>query len=287
MKKVSFSQFSLWNECQWKFKLQYIDGNYIFKPNIHLLFGSAIHRVLQKYLTESYNTTDKKANQININKLLNSEMVSEFNRYISEGYSDFVDKDSMVESFIDGVEILKFFKKNKSLYFPKRNFRLIGIEVPINYSIKDDLYFIGYIDVIIKDIKNNTIIIYDFKKSKNGWKKDKELKDEIKKSQLQLYKYFYSKQNNIPIDNIKIQFLILKQKVFENPMGYKVSRIQRVEPPSSGITLNKVINRFNNFIDTVFIEGEYNKDIKYNKNPSSNCKYCQFYDICDKNGENV
>ena len=102
----------------------------------------------------------------------------------------------------------------------------------------------------------------------------------------QLYKIFYSKQFGVKVEDIDVEFIILKQKVYNNPLGYKAKHIQRVVPPTGSTTMKKVLYDFNTFIDSVFIDGKYNTEREYIKVPNdSNCKYCPFndnVDLCDK-----
>jgi len=285
MVKISYSQYSTWKQCPWKFKLSYIDNNRIFAPNIHLIFGSSIHLTLQKYLSIFYMTNEKKANELNMFKFLKEAMISEYNKYLKKGHIDFTTLDEFNEFYADGVEIINFFKKRRADYFPKKDHVLIGCEVPINYKLKDELVFNGYLDVVIKNIKTHRIKIIDFKKSYSGWR-PKAANDKVKRSQLQMYKIFYSKEFNIPINNIDVEFLILKQKVYETPMGFPGKRIQRVVPPTGKITMNVVNKNINEFVDIIFDDGVYNKDSEYIKNPDINiCKWCPYNlrpDLCQK-----
>ena len=45
-KSVSYSQFALWCQCPYSWKLQYVDKAIPWSDNIHTLFGSAMHEVL-------------------------------------------------------------------------------------------------------------------------------------------------------------------------------------------------------------------------------------------------
>ena len=59
MKKVSYSQYSQWDKCPYKWKLNYIDNLRQFTDSIHTMFGTSMHEVLQTYLTVMYNDTVK------------------------------------------------------------------------------------------------------------------------------------------------------------------------------------------------------------------------------------
>ena len=48
--RISYSQISLYNECPLHWKLRYVDKLYISESSIHLIFGTAMHEVLQTWL---------------------------------------------------------------------------------------------------------------------------------------------------------------------------------------------------------------------------------------------
>jgi hypothetical protein len=47
MGKISYSQISMYNDCPLRWKLNYVDELKIRESSIHLIFGSAMHEVLQ------------------------------------------------------------------------------------------------------------------------------------------------------------------------------------------------------------------------------------------------
>ena len=49
-KKISFSEFKIWNECAFKHKLVYIDGLKSFQGNEYTAFGTAMHHVCELYV---------------------------------------------------------------------------------------------------------------------------------------------------------------------------------------------------------------------------------------------
>ena len=73
---------------------------------------------------------------------------------------------------------------------------------------------VGYLDIVILDEITNTLKIYDIKTSTRGWNKWMK-KDENKTQQLLLYKQFYSKQYNHPIDKIEVEYFIVKRKLWD------------------------------------------------------------------------
>ena len=179
------------------------------------------------------------------------------------------------EFFQDGVEILDFVKKRRADYFSKRGYKLIGCEVPIEVDLKKNVKIVGYLDLVILDEFHNTIKIYDIKTSTRGWNKWMK-KDENKTQQLLLYKQFYSKQYNHPIDKIEVEYFIVKRKLWENAM-FPQKRVQKFSPASGTVSMNKVAKRLNTFLDLAFDdEGErISKNIVPTPSKKA-CKWCEF-----------
>ncbi len=183
MGKVSFSQYSIWKSCPYRWKLLYIDKLIQFKDNINLLFGSAIHFVLQKYLKTLYNLTESESNKLNLSEELSNKMIELYKKITcKENFKEFTNNDEFYEYYLDGVEILKYFKDKRSVFFSKRNWSLLGIESPLNIKLVNEVNFIGFLDIIIKNNKNNIIKIIDFKTSTKGWDKYQK-NDKVKMSQ--------------------------------------------------------------------------------------------------------
>ena len=61
MEKISWSQVQIYNQCPWKWKLNYIDKIRPVSDSIYTIYGKALHEVLQTYLTEMYDHSIKKA----------------------------------------------------------------------------------------------------------------------------------------------------------------------------------------------------------------------------------
>ena len=76
--RISSSQFSLWSQCPLRWKLNYVDDMRDFSGNIHTVFGSAMHTVLQTYLTTFYSKTITEADTLDLNDMLFTELKTEF-----------------------------------------------------------------------------------------------------------------------------------------------------------------------------------------------------------------
>ena len=137
MKKISYSQYSQWAVCPHKWKLNYIDGLRTFKGNIHTLFGSAMHDVLQTYLTVMYNDNIKKADALPLASMLLHRMKKYYKGIVEDLHGEEVSSQEEMQEFYEhGLAIIEWFIKKRSMYFSKKGYELVGIEVPIDYERK-------------------------------------------------------------------------------------------------------------------------------------------------------
>ena len=214
MKRISYSQYSQWDSCPYKWKLNYIDKLGEYTDNIHTLFGTSMHEVLQTYLTVMYNDTIKMADALPLDEMLLHRMKKNYvNIMKNNGGEVFCEQDDMEEFYTHGLAILEWFKKKRNMYFSKKNYELVGIEVPIEYELPNNIKFIGYMDVVLHDTLRDRYKIIDIKTSTMGWNKYMKA-DKNKTDQLLLYKYFYSAQHDIPVDKVDIEYFIVKRKLY-------------------------------------------------------------------------
>ena len=287
MNRISYSQFSMYSQCPYRWKLNYIDKLGTYTSNIYLIFGIAMHEVLQTYLTTMYAETVKSANELNLYELLHTNMEREFLKCRdNEGY-DPCTLEEIKEFYNDGLQIINYFKSHRGEHFSKKNgWELLGCEFPINLNLGKNLTWVGYLDVVMYHKPSNIIKIIDIKTATMGWNKWQK-KDTTKTSQLLLYKKFYSEQYNHPIERIEIEYFIVKRKLYEN-MDFPQKRIQKFIPASGVPSINKVGKLLTEFIDNSFNDDGSYKDVDYKKISSpKNCKYCEFKDspeICNRNG---
>jgi hypothetical protein len=141
----------MFSECPQRWKLNYIDKLRVSEPSIHLLFGTAMHEVIQTWLEVMYNDSVKNANKLNLEQRLHDKMMEQF-KIDKEAYGkDPCTLEQLREFFQDGVDILDFVKKRRADYFSKRGYKLIGCEVPINVDLKKNVKMVGYLDIVILD----------------------------------------------------------------------------------------------------------------------------------------
>lgn len=276
---ISYSQFSMYNQCPYHWYKKYVEGVKVFDYSIHLLFGTAIHQTLQEYITAIYKKGGKKADEMNLNELLLQRMKSAFITATEEGYTDFTTQEEMSEFYQDGVAILDFIKKKRGTYFGIRGYELVGIEFPLFMQLFDDnpnVMLLGYIDLIIKDTVLGKYKILDIKTSTHGWRKYQK-EDENKIAQLKIYKKYFSKQYNIPEENISIEFFIVKRKLYENS-SFPQKRVQEFKPNETKKADKKLMEDLKLFVSNAFDkDGNKNTNGVFLKNASEkSCKWCEY-----------
>jgi hypothetical protein len=286
-KSVSYSQYSMYNTCQYSWYLAYVKKQKVFQPGIHLLYGTSLHEAIQHYLQVMYDTSGVAADAIDLNAYFKSRMIENYQKDLDQyDNKHYCSKEEFVEFLNDGIASLDWFKKNRSKYFSRKNTELIGIEVPILLPITDyspNVLMMGFIDFILYDKVTESYTIYDIKTSTRGWG-DKEKKDQTKINQILLYKRFYSKALNIPEDKIDVKFFIVRRKIFENA-EFPMKRIQEFLPANKSKKVKDAFDGLENFVKESFTpDAKYNIDRKYEKNLSG-CKWCVYKDkpeLCDR-----
>jgi hypothetical protein len=286
MAKVSFSQYSMWSSCPHQYKLNYIDKLGESSSNVHTIFGSAMHETIQHYLSVMYGVSKKQADEINMDKLLLERMRENYKGEVekmSEGTP--CTQEQLEEFYGDGRRILQWLNKHMHKFYSKSGFELVGIEIPLNATIKEGVHFIGFIDIVLRDLASNEIIIIDLKTSTMGWNQYQKA-DKMKNSQILLYKKYYSELFNIPLQKIKVEYQILRRKLPEDS-AFPVPHVSKHIPAHGSPSVKKVYDEFMEFINTVFDDGGGFKDIEFPKVPGAakkNCKFCEFGNrgICDK-----
>ena len=277
MKSISHSQFTAYNECNLKWKLRYIDKLSLSGGSIHTLFGSAMHTVLQEYLTTMYNKSIVEAERLKLDVMLKEQMIKEFNIIRARWKMIPCEQKEMVEFYQDCVEIIKHFKKHRNKYFMKKNYELVGIDVPIFMNVQEGVQLKSFLDVVIRNKVSGRITIIDLKTSTRSWT-DFHKKNFYKKAQLLMYKQFYSEKFDVPLENIDVYFLILKRKIAKKS-DWPISRLQKFEPAHGKPSVNKTMKAFNEFRELIFdSKGNHRIDRQYPAKPGSACKFCEFYD---------
>lgn len=285
-KYVSFSQYSMYYKCPRSWKLAYVDNLRKKEANIHLVFGTSMHETIQEYLEMLYNQPHLDVNSINWKERLLQIMTELADK--SENLIDgkrCMDDETFDEFIDDGNQILDylFSEDVRHKFFSKTRYSLSGIETSIDLEVKNNVGYIGFLDVVLFDKINQKYKIIDLKTSTRGWNKWQKA-DESKTHQLLLYKVFYAKEFNVPLDKIEVEFIILKRKHNEDE-PFAGDRIQRFVPPHGTMSSKEAWTSFNSFLNESFTKsGEYNLDNPFPKTPGKNKKNCRWCEFASKNG---
>ena len=289
-RKISYSQFSMYSQCPKHWELAYAKNLRTFSQSIHTVFGTAMHETLQHYLTVMYDDSVKAADAIDIHGYLKDQMYSIYKEAVEKMGNHFSNKFELGEFYEDGVAILDWFKRRRGQYFSRKNEELIGIETPIYHPVNetnDKVMMLGYLDVVVRDKRDDTITIIDIKTSTRGWNKWQKA-DKTKTSQLVLYKKYFAEQYGFDVEKISIKYMIVKRKLIDGAM-FPQKRITEFSPASGKPTRNKLTHSIKSFVDSSFhADGSFNLDRNYiasaGKN-NKNCKWCEFkdqFDLCPK-----
>lgn len=163
--RLSYSKLSRYERCPLSYKFYYLD-RLPSEPSIHLLFGSAVHEVLEKLVQEH----------------VDGERVGPLSKTRAEELWQLVWKEtemSGVEVYQEGLDILtQFVRQHTHL----DHLDILAVEQPFSFTLPGDLQVIGYIDRIDR-IDDETIEVIDYKTSRQLY-----MSYEVDKSlQLSLY----------------------------------------------------------------------------------------------------
>lgn len=287
---ISFTQFEMFMKCPKHWELNYVQKVGKFSPSIHLIFGRAIHVCIQRYIIELFNSTIKDANSIDFVEMLATEMKIAYDEILDtyqkkepnrQSYN-FTSKTELKEFYLDGLDIIKYVTKDKTRkqYFDKKQYDIVGIELPIKAKIHNDydVYILMFLDILLYDKMNDTYEIIDLKTSNKSWSSWQK-KDKIKLAQALIYKQFLSSEFDIDINNIESKFLVLKRQV--NTEMYE-GHTQIVSPSQGKISMNKTNSQLELMLKYVFNKnGKVKDDIKFPQiagEGHKNCKFCEYKD---------
>jgi hypothetical protein len=203
---VSFSEIKTWKECSYRHKLQFIDKLTLDKPGIHMDFGTAIHAACEVFLKTRI--MDKKVFLRKLHELWTLHQLVSPTEYTVDLFKQFAEEGSVI---LDEIPV--WFDAT----FP--NWECIDAEHALYEQIDSHPHaFKGFIDCIISvvDKKNKKITwVLDFKTTSRGWFREKRT-DELVKTQLTLYKNFWSKKTGTDPKNVRCGFILLKRSKRKN-----------------------------------------------------------------------
>ena len=244
--KMSYSKMETFEQCGWKFLLQYIEGPYISTPGVALDIGTMIHNA-----EEQIANAIKEGRAIDYVRLKN-DIIMETIKIEHKFPKDFWEKDKADKYYKDKIyEYL-----NKGIYrletFMKEHpeIEIVGAEVPFKFE-KFGYNFSGKIDRLLRNTATGEYICQDIK----TWAEEKD-KDELTTPlQFVVYTIAIKGMYEIPTEEITCQYDLPFCNTVQaaGTKGYMNRGLKKME---------KLINAINNK--------------EYKPNPSPLCHWCTY-----------
>lgn len=196
--RYSYSKISTYKQCKFKFKLKYLDKNFLYSANIATDFGGLVHSIeegialaIQAGQPVDYITL-KNRFIIESRKLALKYPIEFFNR--DKSGRTYQEK---VYLYLDSAiyRLENFLKKNPNL-------RIIGVEQKFDYNYDNVHSFSGSIDRAFLNIETDEILIQDIK----TWSVEAQTSE--LKAPLQFAVYMMAAQNlwGAPVNRIKCEY---------------------------------------------------------------------------------
>ena len=275
-KHISYSQLSSFATCEKQWYLTYVKKLAPYQPSIHAVFGTAMHETIQSWLEKMYHDKVKTANEMDLDALLYENMIKAYKgQKAQNSHEHFTNQEEMNMFYLDGKHILNFLKKKRGGYFSTKHTYLAGVETLLYQELRPGVMFKGLIDLVFYNEYLDEWTIMDIKTSTSGWSKFAK-NDDKRKSQILLYKEFFSRQFNIPKEKINVEYFILKRKVpREAEFASMQRRVQEFKPGDGPRKMKQAVNLMENFVSkAVNLDGNY-IDKDYATSPSRDaCRFC-------------
>lgn len=253
---ISYSEMVDWVDCSERHNLKHIKKIDLDKPNEHTQYGGIVHDAIEQYILGNA-PLDAEAT--------GKKIIEELSKI--EGFKG---KPEEWAAAVGPVfqELPGFLAENF------QNFKPVAAELELMESLerKKNRYFKGFIDFILEcekvdkrrkePVVEKQYWIIDWKNTDWGWTGDKK-RDPLKQMQLVLYKHFWCTKNNIPLDQVKCGWVLLKRTA-------KPGQHIELVPVSAGEkTIEKALETVYRMIGSV--------ERKFFVKNRNSCKYCPYY----------
>lgn len=266
--RLSYSQIDTFHQCPRKWTYRYIDDLRFDEQNIHLDYGSAVHKGLENAFLEL-----KDNNQLSDQEML--QIVETLSRDYQYG-------DPQEQLYKFAIEDMKRLINYQGFYEKIKDKEIVGVEDEFDLKIPTmfcgeevEINIKGYIDLIYRD-SDDKLVVVDHKTSKKKFDKNK-------------------RRNNL---QIPIYFMAIKDKYGEYPKSgiYNFTKLNTFQEQlfTTKVTQeqNELMNKRNpkevwskdpedsrkEIIQT--FKDMNNKKARQIAKPTALCHWCEYKTIC-------
>lgn len=266
--RLSYSQIDTFHQCPRKWTYRYIDNLVFDEQNIHLDYGSAVHKGLENAFLELKDN----------HKLSDQEML----QVVETLSNDYQYGDPQEELYKFAIEDMKRLINYQGFYEKIKNKEIVGVEDEFDLKIPTmfcgeevEINIKGFIDLIYRD-SDNKLVVVDHKTSKKKFDKTK-------------------RRNNL---QIPIYFMAIKDKYGEYPKSgiYNFTKLNTFQEQ---LFTEKVTSEQNELMDKRNPKEVWSKDPEESRReiiqtfkdmnnkktrkiakPSPLCHWCDYKIIC-------
>lgn len=250
---ISFSEMRSWQDCSWRHKLQFVDKVDMFRPGVHMDFGTAVHSACEHFLKTK--VMDEKVFLRKLHALWKEHepldqkayTVVAFKQFAKEGRTILPEIPAWLDETFPGWT---YVAAEHQLYEP-----LVG----------QPHAFKGFIDCVITapGLRGKLLTwVLDFKTTSWGWQGSKKADPNVI-AQLVLYKNFWSVKTGTDPRDVRCGFILLKRAAKPGAHCELVTTSVGEVPTKRALTV----------IDNMISSVKRGVAIK-NRN---SCKFCDYY----------
>lgn len=242
---ISFSEFSLFNQCGHRHLLEKHLGIIQQPPSIHLYFGNAVHSAIEYSLK----------NNAEINQMIGF-FRDMFTKDMMDNMKETTDFKNEFYNFLEqGEQILRILELENIF----KEYEIVAIEEALYENVHLHYFFKGFIDLVIRHKATRRYKIVDWKTSGTDWDVKKKKKDEIFLAQMRFYKFFWGKKNNVSLDEIDCGYVVLNRLTDKkNPKSYP-GRIQEVTVEATTDEIKTSLEKLASTIKMIHIDKHFPK----------------------------
>ena len=266
---ISFSELTQFRECGHKHLIEKYLKLAVSPTSIHLIFGNSIHSAIEVGVRDKLNLEARIQHfRENFTKEMMDKMMG------TKDYNE-------VTNFTNqGEHILRLLSTEKIL----EKYELIGVEMSLYEKLFNNFHFKGFIDLILKDKNTGRILIIDWKTSGEQWDVQKKKKNKVFMAQMRLYKYFYSRKCNVPINEIDCKYIVLNRLKNKKCTDLGYGDLQPVEIFSTNDDIMEAVTLVAETLRNIHINKEFLKaKFAGSKNDCFFCPYKSNPTLCNEN----